>query len=148
MVVWQDDFLGSWDIFAADISDSNAIADFAVVTDTADQQKPDIDENIIVWQDRRNGNWDIYGYNADFTDIPEGRICGDINNDGLVNGIDLSIMIDHLFITLEPLEGMDCWAANVDGHCGVYDITGGDLDLLIQHLFIDYTRPLNCASCQ
>ncbi len=69
-------------------------------------------------------------------------ICGDIDGsfDGLVDMSDLTRIIDHLFISLEPLPVMSM--GNVDGSAdGMVDMS--DLDLMIRHLFIDF-RELEC----
>jgi hypothetical protein len=57
----------------------------------------------------------------------------DCSSDGMVTMADLTVMIDHLFITLAPL----CCpgAANTDGSPEGF-ITMGDLTALIDHLFI------------
>jgi hypothetical protein len=49
---------------------------------------------------------------------------------------DLTVLIDHLFITLTPL---NCW---VEGNVDLspdYLVTMGDLTILIDHLFISLT---------
>ncbi len=55
----------------------------------------------------------------------------DIDAEDLVDMGDLTVLIDHLFISLEPLVCED--EANVDG-AGIVDM--GDLTVLIDHLFI------------
>ncbi len=62
-------------------------------------------------------------------------VCGNIDGslDGLVTMGDLTLLIDHLFISLEPLR----WPSigNVDGSSDDL-VTMGDLTKLIDHLFI------------
>jgi hypothetical protein len=66
------------------------------------------------------------------TDCCTGRSTGDLDGDGLVGMGDLTILIDFLFITLQPLAcptagNMDL---SQDGYVGM-----GDLTMLIDHLF-------------
>ncbi len=72
-----------------------------------------------------------------------GGVCGDIDGslDGLVTMGDLTLLIDHLFIGLEPLR----WPSigNVDGSADGL-VTIGDLTKLIDHLFIS----LDDLACQ
>ncbi|MHC4423961.1 MAG: TolB family protein, partial [Planctomycetota bacterium] len=75
IVVWQDDFFGDWDIYAAEVTDPANPVELSICDNSFSQQNPDIDGNIIVWQDDRNGNWDIYGYNL--TTREEFRITDD-----------------------------------------------------------------------
>ncbi len=72
-------------------------------------------------------------------------VCGNIDGslDGLVTMGDLTLLIDHLFISLEPLR----WPSigNVDGSSDDL-VTMGDLTKLIDHLFIsldDLECPMN-----
>lgn len=68
-----------------------------------------------------------------------GNIDNDINN--ITDIADLTLLIDHLFITLTPLS---CPAeANIDGDgAGVVDIA--DLTFLIDHLFISLIPTAAC----
>jgi beta propeller repeat protein len=51
---------------------------FQITSDTSDQEKPAIYQNIVVWEDMRNGNWDIYGY--DLSTQQEFQITSDRND--------------------------------------------------------------------
>jgi PKD repeat protein len=73
---------------------------------------------------------------------------GDVNGDGLPNPTigDISALIDHLFITQDPL---GCYPeADVNQSGGTNpteaDITIGDISSLIDHLFISGTEPPPC----
>ncbi len=67
-------------------------------------------------------------------------ICGDLDDDSLVTQGDLTILIDHLFITLEPLKHLA--AADLDGCDEV--VSMGDMTVLIDHLFVSLD-PLECC---
>jgi len=69
-------------------------------------------------------------------------ICGNVDGSGdeMVTGADLSLLIDHLFISLSPLE-LDV-LGNLDGSPGG-EIDGIDLTWMISTLFIDF-RELEC----
>ncbi|MBD3258322.1 S8 family serine peptidase, partial [candidate division GN15 bacterium] len=57
---------------------------------------------------------------------------------------DLTVLIDHLFISLTPL---DCWEeANLDGSQpeGDGSVTLGDLTILVDNLFISLESPIPC----
>jgi len=76
IVVWQENVEGSWDIWAADISNIETPVEFGVSQAPSLQINPDISDNLVVWQDFRNGSdWDIYGYNL--TTRQEFRITDD-----------------------------------------------------------------------
>jgi hypothetical protein len=65
---------------------------------------------------------------------------GDIDFDGWVTMGDLTILIDHLFITLSPIQPVE-----ETGNCDCEGIISmGDLTALISYLFIDPTRLLPC----
>ncbi len=63
VVVWEDNFFGDNDLYAADISDPENPVEFPIAARESSQMNPDISGNIVVWQDDRNGNWDIFGCN-------------------------------------------------------------------------------------
>jgi hypothetical protein len=66
------------------------------------------------------------------------KVMGNVDGsaDNLVTMGDLTVLIDHLFITLTPL---NCWVeGNVDLSSD-YLVTMGDLTILIDHLFISLT---------
>ncbi|RKX24180.1 MAG: hypothetical protein DRP45_08805 [Candidatus Zixiibacteriota bacterium] len=69
-------------------------------------------------------------------------VCGNIDGsfDEMVTGADLSLLVHHLFIDLEPLQL--AILGNIDGQPGGVD--GTDLSWLIANLFIDF-RELECA---
>lgn len=62
IVVWE----GNGNIYAADISDLDAIHVFTVCADEARQYDPAISGSYVVWTDERNDEADIYG--ADISD--------------------------------------------------------------------------------
>ncbi|RLJ01046.1 MAG: hypothetical protein DRP08_06030, partial [Candidatus Aenigmatarchaeota archaeon] len=78
-VVWQDNKLGNWDIFAYNLSvdtDMDGIANYLeypelendpaivqITTNTEMQGEPDIHGDVIVYSDLQNGNYDIYAHN-------------------------------------------------------------------------------------
>ncbi len=66
---------------------------------------------------------------------------GDVDHTHLVTMSDLTLMIDHLFISLEPLDPMR--VGDLDGDCLV---AMADLTLLIDHLFISLL-PLTTVGC-
>ncbi len=66
---------------------------------------------------------------------------GDLDQSGDVTMGDLTLMIDHLFISLDPLN--PDFAGDLDGSC---DCTMGDLTILIDHLFISLS-PLSTPGC-
>ncbi|MFN7137925.1 MAG: hypothetical protein ACK4UN_01155, partial [Limisphaerales bacterium] len=58
--VWQDQSGGNWEIYAQDLSDSNAAA-IQITSGVLNQENPQTDGRYIVWQSRQvNGNWDIW----------------------------------------------------------------------------------------
>ncbi len=63
----------------------------------------------------------------------------DCDPDDLVDMGDLTVLIDHLYISLRPLCSPS--EANVDG---IYGVDMGDLTLLIDHLFIGLTPLPDC----
>ncbi|UCC45581.1 MAG: hypothetical protein JSU65_06595 [Candidatus Zixiibacteriota bacterium] len=65
----------------------------------------------------------------------------DVDPDGTIDIHDLTLLIDHLFISLAPLRCPE--AANVNGDDdGLVDVA--DLTCLIDYLFITNTRPADC----
>ena len=62
IVVWE----GDGDIYAADVSDLDNIAIFAVCDHPARQRDPAVCGRFVVWTDERNDDGDIYG--ADISD--------------------------------------------------------------------------------
>ena len=66
---------------------------------------------------------------------------GDVDHSHLVTMSDLTVMIDHLFISLNPLDPMR--VGDLDGDCRV---AMADLTLLIDHLFISL-YPLTVIGC-
>ena len=69
-------------------------------------------------------------------------MCGDLNNNDLVTMADLTILNDHLFISLTPLTYRQ--AGNVDGSQDGL-VTMGDMTRLIDYLFISLDPDLlNC----
>jgi|GEM_PF-3745322 len=60
--------------------------ELAVCTADRDQEWPAVSGSIIVWQDRRNGDYDIY-----MAELPQ-SLTADLNGDGVVNQVDLSIL--------------------------------------------------------
>ncbi len=67
---------------------------------------------------------------------------GDLDGDHEVTMGDLTMLIDHLFISFEPIEPPRI--ADLDGDCNA---TMGDLTLLIDHLFISFA-PLTTPGCE
>ncbi len=67
---------------------------------------------------------------------------GDMDYDHMSSMGDLTLMIDHLFISLTPLDPMI--TGDLDGDCTV---TMGDLTILIDHLFISL-NPLTTPGCE
>ena len=69
--------------------------------------------------------------------------CGNIDGDplGSVDIGDLTVLVDHLFITFTPLPNPGAANLDCDG-AGSIDI--GDLTVLVDHLFITFT-PFCCA---
>ncbi len=69
-------------------------------------------------------------------------MCGDLDNDGTVSMGDITVMNDHLFISLTPLAHRQ--AGNMDGSQDGL-VTMGDLTRLINYLFITLDPDeLNC----
>jgi beta propeller repeat protein len=62
IVVWEDLRNGNYDIYGYNIETAT---EFAVYTDSANQEYPAVSGNIVVWQDWRNGNADIYAYDIE-----------------------------------------------------------------------------------
>jgi hypothetical protein len=67
-------------------------------------------------------------------------MCGDLNDDGNVTLSDISILIDHLYISKSPLDIPE--AGNVNGSIDGL-ITLGDISRLIDHVYIS-KEPLDC----
>ena len=89
-----------------------------------------------------------HGYWQDFGDGGSGTCCtgpsvGNVDGspDNLVTMGDLTVMIDHLFITLAPIEPPRI--GDLDADCMR---TMGDLTILIDHLFITLS-PLTIPGC-
>jgi beta propeller repeat protein len=62
-VIWDDNFFGDSDTFAAEIYEPKRPIEFSISSRVSSQSNPDIDGHIVVWQDDRLGDWDIFGYN-------------------------------------------------------------------------------------
>ena len=62
---------------------------------------------------------------------------GDVTGDFLVNLTDLTALVNHLFVTFEPLP-QPSWRANVNGD---FKLGLTDLTVLVNHLFVDF-QPL------
>jgi len=67
---------------------------------------------------------------------------GDVNYSHEMDGVDLSVLIDCLFISYEPLELM--FVGDLNGDCSV---DGTDLSVMINALFISYD-PLTVPGCE
>jgi hypothetical protein len=68
--------------------------------------------------------------------------CGDLNSDGNVTISDISIMIDHLFISNPPIDPIEPGNVNCSDERPIV-LTIGDISVLIDRLFISQT-PLCC----
>jgi len=71
---------------------------------------------------------------------------GNVDGSGIVDGADLSVLIDHLFISLNAL---DCVKEGDLNHSGApepdpMDVDGADLSIMIDHLFITLDDLLPC----
>lgn len=86
------------------------------------------------WQD-----FDLGGSGTCCTGPSVGNVDGSLDN--LVTMGDLTVMIDHLFITLTPLACID--EGNVDLSADLL-VTMGDLTVMIDHLFITLTPLPHC----
>jgi len=71
-----------------------------------------------------------------FDDIVIPVTNGDLNGDGIVDIADITVLIDYLFISLQPPADLN--TADVDASCFV-DL--GDLTLMIGYLFLDGPEP-------
>jgi beta propeller repeat protein len=68
--VWQDQSDGYWQIYAADLADSNR-AIRSLTQGRLSQENPRTDGRYVVWQSRQpNGNWDIFLCDLDDTAPP------------------------------------------------------------------------------
>ena len=70
------------------------------------------------------------------------RHCGDVNWDGVVRISDISLMIDHLFLTMQPIVPIEPGNTNCSDEQPVV-LTIGDISALVDHLFIS-RAPLCC----
>jgi beta propeller repeat protein len=74
VVVWQDDRLGSYKIYGANVDVSaGSVTEFPVATGSGVKTDPDISGRYVVWVDTRAGNQDIYAY--DLMTQTEFAIC-------------------------------------------------------------------------
>ena len=69
------------------------------------------------------------------------KICGDINNDGIVDFADVQLLLQH--VSNPELYPIDKWAGDVNGD-GIVDM--GDVTLLQNHIVDPETYPLHCKS--
>ena len=76
LVVWE----GDGDIYAADLSDLNAIRIFTVCDHEARQYDPAVSGSYVVWTDERNDEADIYG--ADLSDPEAVRVFAVVKASG------------------------------------------------------------------
>lgn len=82
-----------------------------------------------------------------FTIVSEGccdGVTGNVNNDpgNVVNLSDLTVMVNHLFVTFTPL---GCRSeANTTGDSGC-NLTLTDLTTLVNYLFVTFQPPANCS---
>jgi hypothetical protein len=95
--------------------------------------------------------WHQRGYpiDADFVDLMEAHavpvfLPGNVNGDAdqRVTIGDVSMLIDHLFITQSPLEHPS--SADVDASCGV---SIGDVSRMIDALFVSLDQSILLAGC-
>jgi hypothetical protein len=69
LVVWEDDYLGDWDVTAQEVLATGALpgGPFIVSPDYSDQNNAAVTYNdywgeyIVIWEDTRRGSLDIYG---------------------------------------------------------------------------------------
>ena len=104
--------------------------------------------NAANWGD---GNQGDYIYTTSATVAEEVVACctgirGNVDNDPMdqITLGDLTVLIDHLFVSFGDLE---CWEeANVDASLpeGPASISLGDLTVLIDHLFVSFEDPPAC----
>jgi beta propeller repeat protein len=70
-VVWQDQSDGNWEIYAQDVTASNA-AIVKVTNTPLSQENPRTDGRYVVWQAQQaNGNWDVYIDDLEGTNGPQ-----------------------------------------------------------------------------
>ena len=126
--MWQDNFFGNWDIYAADISEPNRPVEFAISRCNSSQTNPDIDGHIVVWQDYRNDNWDIFGYNLttqkefQITDNPADQTAPAISGNIVVWQDNRSGTWDIYAVMLGGSEAGKCTSGiqgDVNGDCKV-----------------------------
>jgi hypothetical protein len=91
--------------------------------------------------------WRVIGFDTDSNEVPSVVVplytwtLGDIDRSHAVSLGDLTLLIDHLFISFDPIEPPR--VGDITGDC---EISLGDLTLLIDHLFISF-NPLTIPGC-
>jgi hypothetical protein len=70
-----------------------------------------------------------------------GGVCGNVNNDvlGQVNLTDLTVLVNHLFVTFQPLAEPSVADVNCDTNINLTDLTR-----LVNFLFVTFV-PLACC---
>jgi len=68
-VVWQDQRLGNWDVYAQNLRAEGAVP-VAISSNIQHQEKPRTDGRYVVWEDRQDdGTWDIWIKDLETADV-------------------------------------------------------------------------------
>jgi hypothetical protein len=144
VITWTDDRNGNDDIYAQRYDASGTPADSNyLVSDSLyssfEQKTPAvaINDSIVCfsWTDNRSDvSGDIYGKLADWNWLT--YICGDVNEDGVVNIADVVYLINYLFAGGSPPVPWEAGDVNLDGVVNIADVV-----YLINYLFAGGSPP-------
>jgi hypothetical protein len=143
VISWEDNRNGNYDIYAQKYNSSGTPVQSNYLIpnplySSYEQGLPAVAANnsniFFTWQDTRRGNWDIY---AKIVDWVWPCLCGDSNDDKVVDIGDIVLLINYVFYSgTEPACDSDI---NNDG---IVDI--GDIVYLINYVFYGGVEP-NCG---
>lgn len=138
-VVWSDTRDGNDEIYLTTAFLDFSSPDVRITDNVGSSLNPDIDTPHslpgyywIVWQDDRDGNWEIY-FHTNWIHV---YVCGDANDDENVNIVDITYLINHLYLAGPAADPPEAADVNSDGAVNLLDIT-----YLIDYLYLGGPEP-------